>query len=49
MHISWELVITKIYDLLNTTSYDEIIEIVKNKANETPEGEWIIGRGWHPR
>ena len=34
-------------DLLNTTSYDEIIEIVKNKASEIPEGEWIIGRGWH--
>ena len=34
-------------DLLNTTSYDEIIEIVKNKANELNEGEWIVGRGWH--
>ena len=34
-------------DLLNTSSYDEIIEIVKNKAREIPEGEWIIGRGWH--
>ena len=34
-------------DLLNTSSYDEIIEIVKNKANEINEGEWIIGRGWH--
>ena len=34
-------------DLLNTNSYDEIIEIVKNKANNIPQGEWIIGRGWH--
>ena len=34
-------------DLLNTSSYNEIIEIVKNKANEINEGEWIIGRGWH--
>ena len=31
----------------NTSSYNEIIEIVKNKANEINEGEWIIGRGWH--
>ena len=34
-------------DLLNTSSFDEIVEIVKNKSNEIPEGEWIIGRGWH--
>ena len=34
-------------DLLNTSSFDEIIEIVKNKANKIPNGEWIIGRGWH--
>ena len=34
-------------DLLNTTSYNEIIEIVKNKAKQIPKGEWIIGRGWH--
>ena len=34
-------------DLLKTSSYDEIIEIVKNKANQINEGEWIIGRGWH--
>ena len=48
MPTSWELVIIqKNIDLLNTTSYDEIIEIVKNKANEIKEGEWIIGRGWH--
>ena len=34
-------------DLLNTSSFDEIVEIVKNKSNEIPYGEWIIGRGWH--
>ena len=34
-------------DLLNTSSFDEIVEIVKNKSNEIPDGEWIIGRGWH--
>tara|TARA_B100000989_G_scaffold297817_1_gene284813 strand:+ start:307 stop:1944 length:1638 start_codon:yes stop_codon:yes gene_type:complete len=34
-------------DLLNTTSYNEIIEIVKKKAKQIPKGEWIIGRGWH--
>ena len=34
-------------DLLKTKSYDEIIELVKNKANNLPKGTWIIGRGWH--
>ena len=34
-------------DLLNTTSFDEIIQIVKEKSKTIPEGEWIIGRGWH--
>ena len=34
-------------DLLNTSSYDEIIQIVKEKSENIPEGEWIIGRGWH--
>ena len=34
-------------DLLNTTSYDEIVDIVKQKSKTIPEGSWIIGRGWH--
>jgi len=34
-------------DLLNTNSYEEIIEIVKEKANNIPKGSWILGRGWH--
>ena len=33
-------------DLLNTTSYNEIIEILK-QSKQIPKGEWIIGRGWH--
>lgn len=34
-------------DLLNTKSYDEIIEMVKAKVEEVEDGEWILGRGWH--
>ena len=34
-------------DLLQTSSYDEIIEKVIEKSKITPKGEWIIGRGWH--
>ncbi|SMD32687.1 hypothetical protein SAMN04488029_1038 [Reichenbachiella faecimaris] len=34
-------------DLLNTKSYDEIIEMVKTKVDEVEDGEWILGRGWH--
>lgn len=34
-------------DLMGAQSYDEVIEMVRKRADETPEGEWIIGRGWH--
>ena len=34
-------------DLLGTTSYAEIVSIVAAKAKTLPEGNWIIGRGWH--
>ena len=47
MLISWEPAIIKKIDLLKTSSYDEIIQIVKEKSQTIPEGEWIIGRGWH--
>jgi predicted amidohydrolase YtcJ len=32
--------------LVDTKSYDEVIERVKERAAKTPAGEWIIGRGW---
>ncbi|NLJ07274.1 MAG: amidohydrolase [Sphingobacteriales bacterium] len=32
-------------DLTATTSFEEILDIVKKWADENPEG-WIIGRGW---
>jgi len=28
-------------------SWDEIVAAVAAAARETPEGEWILGRGWH--
>ncbi|MEQ8472529.1 MAG: amidohydrolase [Marinoscillum sp.] len=34
-------------DLMGAQSYEEVIEMVKKRANETPKGEWILGRGWH--
>ncbi|UXX77995.1 amidohydrolase [Reichenbachiella carrageenanivorans] len=34
-------------DLMNTRSYDEIVELVKAKVETAKKGEWIIGRGWH--
>src|SRR5690606_15617619 len=33
-------------DLLETTSYDEVIARVVERAKTTPKGEWILGRGW---
>jgi predicted amidohydrolase YtcJ len=34
-------------DLLDTKSYEEIAERVKEATSLLPEGEWILGRGWH--
>ncbi len=34
-------------DLRETKSYQELVDAVAAKAAETPEGEWIVGRGWH--
>lgn len=33
-------------DLVGTTSYDEVIARVVERARTTPKGEWIVGRGW---
>ena len=32
-------------DLMGTKSYQELIDMVAERARNTPEGEWIIGRG----
>lgn len=34
-------------DLLQTTSYEEMIEAVRETAAQKEKGEWILGRGWH--
>lgn len=34
-------------DLMEAKSYDEVIAMVKERASTTPEGQWIVGRGWH--
>ena len=33
-------------DLLDTTSLDEALARIKARADETPAGEWLRGRGW---
>lgn len=33
-------------DLVGTRSLDEVVERVVRRARETPQGEWIQGRGW---
>lgn len=33
-------------DLSGTTSYEEIVEIVRARAAELPAGSWLIGHGW---
>lgn len=34
-------------DLMDTKSWDEIVERVKEAVGKAQPGEWIIGRGWH--
>ena len=34
-------------DLLDTRSYQDVLDSVAARADSTPEGHWIQGRGWH--
>jgi len=34
-------------NFLKSKSWDEIVEMVRQRVNEVDTGEWIIGRGWH--
>ena len=34
-------------DLMNTTSYQEIVDAVAERVKTAAPGEWITGRGWH--
>ena len=34
-------------DLSGTTSWDQVVDMVRDAAAEAPEGAWITGRGWH--
>lgn len=34
-------------DLMQTSSYQEIVDAVAEKVKTTKPGEWITGRGWH--
>ena len=34
-------------DLMGTTSYQDLIDLVAEAVAESEPGEWIVGRGWH--
>ncbi|MBB4078227.1 hypothetical protein GGR28_000828 [Lewinella aquimaris] len=34
-------------NFLRSRSWEEIVAMVAERAEETPEGDWITGRGWH--
>ncbi|MFK7951985.1 MAG: amidohydrolase [Ekhidna sp.] len=34
-------------DLMETKSYQEVVDMVSERARNMPEGTWILGRGWH--
>lgn len=36
-----------VIDLMDVTSWDEIVRRVGEAATKAPPGEWIRGRGWH--
>jgi predicted amidohydrolase YtcJ len=33
-------------DLRSTTSYDQVVDIVRGRTSRTRPGDWILGRGW---
>jgi predicted amidohydrolase YtcJ len=35
-----------IVDLVDTTSYDEVVSRVRQRAAHAQPGEWVLGRGW---
>lgn len=34
-------------DLMNVTSYDQVVNKVKEAVERATAGQWIVGRGWH--
>jgi predicted amidohydrolase YtcJ len=34
-------------DLMHVTSYEELVDMVRQAAEKAPPGQWITGRGWH--
>ena len=34
-------------NLMGITSYEELVEIVREKVSKSEPGVWILGRGWH--
>jgi predicted amidohydrolase YtcJ len=34
-------------NLMGTSSYQEVVEMVREAVAEAESGEWILGRGWH--
>ncbi|MHB0962123.1 MAG: amidohydrolase [Gemmatimonadaceae bacterium] len=35
-----------IVDLTGTSTYDEVVARVAERAKKTPKGQWVLGRGW---
>ena len=33
--------------LSEATSWGEIVQAVRHRVDETPQGQWIVGHGWH--
>jgi predicted amidohydrolase YtcJ len=36
-----------ILDLSKAETWDQIVRLVEQAAGKTPDGRWIVGRGWH--
>jgi len=37
----------RVLDLMDASSWNEIVRMVEQAAGEKQPGEWILGRGWH--
>lgn len=46
-HFLWMgIAMIRTVDLSGSQSLAEAVELVKTRVAETPEGEWVLGRGW---
>ena len=46
IHFAWYAQTLDVLDLAATTTLDQLLDLVAQRARETSPGEWILGQGW---